>query len=196
MAVATAWDTSELVTQDKAHLLHPVSNLHALREHGPLVLVRGEDVFLWDSDGKRYIDAFAGLWNVNVGHGREELAEAAAAQMREVAFVPTFFGLASPPPIELATRLAELFPARSTISSSPPAARNRMRRRSRSPATTGGSGQPEKVKIISRKMALPRHRHGRARGDRHPHLPRGVRPARAGLRPRHPALRLPRTARA
>jgi 4-aminobutyrate--pyruvate transaminase len=110
MAVAQTWNTTDLVTQDQAHLLHPVSNLHTLREQGPLVMVRGEDVFLWDSDGKRYIDAFAGLWNVNVGHGRTELADAATAQMREVAFVPTFFGLASPPPIELATRLAGLFP--------------------------------------------------------------------------------------
>src|SRR3954466_12689795 len=110
MAVAQTWNTTELVNQDKAHLLHPVSNLRSLRDDGPLVMVRGEDVFLWDSDGKRYIDAFAGLWNVNVGHGRADLAEVAAAQIREVAFVPNFFGLASPPPIELATRLAELFP--------------------------------------------------------------------------------------
>ncbi|MCC7025078.1 MAG: aspartate aminotransferase family protein [Thermomicrobiales bacterium] len=110
MAVTQTWNTTELVAQDKAHLLHPVSNLKAVRENGPLVMVRGEDVFLWDSDGKRYIDAFAGLWNVNVGHARPELADAAAAQIREVEFVPTFFGLASPPPIELATRLAALFP--------------------------------------------------------------------------------------
>jgi hypothetical protein len=73
-------------------------------------MVRGEDVFLWDSDGKRYIDAFAGLWNVNVGHARAELADVAATQIREVAFVPNFFILASLPPIELATRLATLFP--------------------------------------------------------------------------------------
>lgn len=110
MAVAQTWNTTELVNQDKAHLLHPVSNLRALRDNGPLVMVRGEDVFLWDSDGKRYIDAFAGLWNVNVGHARAELADAAAAQIREVEFVPNFFGLASPPSIELATRLAGLFP--------------------------------------------------------------------------------------
>jgi 4-aminobutyrate--pyruvate transaminase len=110
MAVAQTWNTTELVAQDKAHLLHPVSNLKSLRENGPLVMVRGEDVFLWDSDGKRYIDAFAGLWNVNVGHARPELAEAATTQIREVEFVPNFFGLASPPAIELATRLAGLFP--------------------------------------------------------------------------------------
>lgn len=161
MAVVQTWNTAELVAQDQAHLLHPLSNLRALREHGPLVMVRGEDVFLWDSDGKRYIDAFAGLWNVNVGHGRAELAEAAAAQIREVEFVPTFFGLASPPPIELAARLAGLFPGDL----------NHFQ------FTAGGAesnetalkiaryywwlkGQPEKVTILSRKMAY----HGIAMG--------------------------------
>ena len=47
-----------------------VSNLKQVREHGPLVIGRGDGVYLWDTDGKQYIDAFAGLWNVNVGHGR------------------------------------------------------------------------------------------------------------------------------
>jgi 4-aminobutyrate--pyruvate transaminase len=161
MAVAQTWNTTELVAQDKAHLLHPLSNLRALRDHGPLVMVRGEDVFLWDSDGKRYIDAFAGLWNVNVGHARRELAEAAAAQIHEVEFVPNFFGLASPPPIELAARLAGLFPG--TL--------NHFQ------FTAGGAesnetalkiaryywwlkGQSEKVTILSRKMAY----HGIAMG--------------------------------
>jgi adenosylmethionine-8-amino-7-oxononanoate aminotransferase len=161
MAVAQTWNTTELIAQDKAHLLHPVSNLRALRDDGPLIMVRGEDVFLWDSDGKRYIDAFAGLWNVNVGHGRAELADVAAAQMREVAFVPNFFGLASPPPIELATRLAELFPGDL----------NHFQ------FTSGGAesnetalkiaryywwlkGHSDKVKILSRKMAY----HGIAMG--------------------------------
>ncbi len=161
MAVAQTWNTTELVAQDKAHLLHPVSNLRAVREHGPLVMVHGEDVFLWDSDGKRYIDAFSGLWNVNVGHGRVELADAAAAQIREVEFVPNFFGLSSPMPIELATRLAGLFPD----------PLNHFQ------FTAGGSesnetalkiaryywwlqGKENKVKILSRKMAY----HGIAMG--------------------------------
>jgi adenosylmethionine-8-amino-7-oxononanoate aminotransferase len=106
MVIAQTWNTADLVAKDKAHLLHPVSNLKQVRESGPLVLARGEGVHLWDTDGKQYIDAFAGLWNVNVGHGRHELAVAAADQIDEVAFVPTFFGLASPPAIELAAKLA------------------------------------------------------------------------------------------
>jgi 4-aminobutyrate--pyruvate transaminase len=161
MAVVQTWNTAQLVADDKAHLMHPVSNLRAVRDHGPLVMVHGEGVHLWDSDGKRYIDAFSGLWNVNVGHGRAELADAATAQMHEVAFAPTFFGLASPPPIELATRLAGLFPD----------PLNHFH------FTSGGAesnesalkiaryywwlkGQPEKVKVLSRRMAY----HGIAMG--------------------------------
>lgn len=161
MAVVHTWNTTELVAQDKAHLLHPVSNLRAVRDQGALVMVHGEDVFLWDSEGKRYIDAFSGLWNVNVGHGRAELAEAAAAQIREIEFVPNFFGLSSPMPIELATRLAGLFPD----------PLNHFQ------FTSGGSesnetalkiaryywwlqGKENKVRILSRKMAY----HGIAMG--------------------------------
>jgi adenosylmethionine-8-amino-7-oxononanoate aminotransferase len=110
MAVTQTWNAAELDALDRAHVLHPVSNLHAVERDGPLVLTHGEDVFVWDAEGKRYIDAFAGLWNVNVGHGRAELADAAAQQMREIGFVPAFFGLSSPPQIELAAKLAELLP--------------------------------------------------------------------------------------
>jgi adenosylmethionine-8-amino-7-oxononanoate aminotransferase len=110
MTVTKTYNTQDLVNKDKAHMLHPVSNLAQLREHGPLVMCKGEDVFLWDTDGNKYIDAFAGLWNINVGHGRTELADAAAEQMREVAFVPNFFGLNSPPTIELAAKLAHMMP--------------------------------------------------------------------------------------
>lgn len=161
MAIAQTWNTADLVAKDKAHLLHPVSNLKQVRENGPLVLARGEGVYLWDTDGNQYIDAFAGLWNVNVGHGRHELAVAAADQIDDVAFVPTFFGLAAPPAIELAAKLAELFPGNL----------NHIH------FTSGGAesnetalkiaryywflkGQPDKIKIISRKMAY----HGIAMG--------------------------------
>jgi glutamate-1-semialdehyde aminotransferase len=70
-------DTATLVQMDIDHMLHPVTNLHQHAKSGPLVLARGEGSRIYDSDGKEYIDAFAGLWNVNVGHGRAELAEAA-----------------------------------------------------------------------------------------------------------------------
>jgi len=109
MAIAT-YDTATLAQLDIDHMLHPVTNLHQHAKSGPLVLTRGEGSSIFDSDGKEYIDAFAGLWNVNVGHGRAVLAEAARAQMEELAFAPTFFGLATPPAIQLAAKLAEIYP--------------------------------------------------------------------------------------
>ena len=161
LTTAPAWETAELVALDQAHMIHPISNLRAVRRDGPLVLARGEDVWLWDTDGTRYLDGFAGLWNVNVGHGRQELARAAAEQIETVAFVPTFFGLATPPVIELAAKLAELFPD----------PLNHFQ------FTSGGAesnetalkiaryhwwlkGRPEKTKILSRRMAY----HGIAMG--------------------------------
>lgn len=102
MTVTKAYSTQDLANKDKAHLLHRMSNLAQLREHGPSVMCKGEDVFRWDTDGKKHIDAFAGLWNINVGHGRSEPSDVAAKQMRELAFAPNFSALNSPPTIELA----------------------------------------------------------------------------------------------
>lgn len=104
------YDAARLRELDIAHHLHPVTNLKQLAATGPLVIVRGEGSNVWDADGNEYIDAFAGLWNVNVGHGRKELAEIARQQIEEIAYGPTFFGLATPPPIELAAKLAEMYP--------------------------------------------------------------------------------------
>jgi adenosylmethionine-8-amino-7-oxononanoate aminotransferase len=109
MAQST-FDTATLVQMDLDHMLHPVTNLHQHAQSGPLVLVRGEGSNIYDSDGKEYIDAFAGLWNVNVGHGRSVLADAAREQIETLAFAPTFFGLATPPAIQLAAKLAEIYP--------------------------------------------------------------------------------------
>ena len=63
------WDTERLLELDLAHVLHPVTNLHRHAKSGPLILTRGDGIHVWDSAGKRYIDGFAGLWNINVGHG-------------------------------------------------------------------------------------------------------------------------------
>ena len=76
----------------------------------PVEFVRGEGARLWDSDGKEYLDGFAGLWNVNVGYGRRELADVAREQLTRLAFSPTFFGMATPPAIELAAKVAEILP--------------------------------------------------------------------------------------
>jgi adenosylmethionine-8-amino-7-oxononanoate aminotransferase len=107
---SSKFTTAELRQMDIDHMLHPVTNLKQHAQNGPLTMVRGEGSKLWDSDNKEYIDAFAGLWNVNVGHGRVELADVAREQMIELAYSPTFFGLATPPAIELAAKLAKIYP--------------------------------------------------------------------------------------
>lgn len=102
---------SELARQDRDHHLHPFTDPQVLiEEGGPTVIVRGEGCMLWDENGRSYLDALAGLWCVNVGYGRAELAEVAAEQMRRLAYYNTFFKTTSPPTAALAARLAALMP--------------------------------------------------------------------------------------
>ena len=82
----------------------------AVADQGELVIDRGEGAHVIDEQGRRYLDASAGLWYCNVGHGREELAEAAAAQMRRLASYSAFGDLATRPALDLADRLAEMAP--------------------------------------------------------------------------------------
>lgn len=98
------------VAGDLAHLIHPLTDHSRLPEAGPLVLVRGEGCELIAEDGKRLIDGCAGLWTVNLGHGREDLIEAASSQMRTLPYASTFGGVSSRPAIELAERITGLAP--------------------------------------------------------------------------------------
>src|SRR5438093_9395329 len=79
-------------------------------DHEIPILVRGEGCYVWDEHGNRYLDGLSGLFCVNAGHGREEMAEAAAAQIRELDFA-TNWSYAHPRAIELAARIASLAPA-------------------------------------------------------------------------------------
>jgi 4-aminobutyrate---pyruvate transaminase len=101
---------SNLAVRDIETLVHPYTNLVALRDTGPLVLERGQGVFVYDSDGKAYIEGMAGLWCTALGYGNEELVEAAAAQMRKLPFAHLFTGKSHDPAIELAERLKEIAP--------------------------------------------------------------------------------------
>jgi len=104
--------SSDLARQDRDHHLHPFTDPRVLiDEGGPTVIVRGEGCMLWDEEGRSYLDALAGLWCVNVGYGRAELADVAADQMRQLAYYNTFFKTTSPPTAALAARLAALMPA-------------------------------------------------------------------------------------
>jgi len=98
--------TGELVRADQEHLIHPLH--HPVDNENTVVYVRGRGVTVVDSDGHEYIDGLSGLWNVNVGHGRHELADAAAAQMKELAYCSGFVGSTNLRSIELANRLLEI----------------------------------------------------------------------------------------
>jgi len=89
---------------------HSFADMAALEAGGELVVDRGEGVFIWDEDGRRYLDATAGLWYCNVGYGREEIADAAAAQLRRLSAYSTFGDLSNRPAIELAERVAAFSP--------------------------------------------------------------------------------------
>ena len=94
---------------DAAHYIHPFTDAKALGA-GARVIVRAEGVRLWDSDGAEILDGMSGLWCVNVGYGRSEIADAAARQMRELPYCNSFFQCAHPAAILLAEALAKIAP--------------------------------------------------------------------------------------
>lgn len=102
-------DTWQAANAD--HHLHPFGDSGAIARDGARIMTHAQGVHIWDSTGKAYLDAFAGLWCVNLGYGREELVEAAAHQMRELPYYNLFFKTATPPVVELAKSLAEVAPS-------------------------------------------------------------------------------------
>ncbi|CUX83295.1 MAG: putrescine aminotransferase SpuC [Roseibaca calidilacus] len=102
--------TAELQALDAAHHMHPFTANGALGAKGARIITRAQGVRLTDSDGAELIDGMAGLWCVNIGYGRAELAEAAARQMRELPYYNTFFQTSHVPALTLAAKLAELAP--------------------------------------------------------------------------------------
>ncbi len=101
----------ELIELDKKHFIHPTSSIQQQQQYGPKVIIeKGEGIYLTDKNGNVYIDAMSSLWNVNVGHGREELAQVAAEQMKKLAFSSTFSTFSHEPAILLAEKLASIAP--------------------------------------------------------------------------------------
>lgn len=93
---------------------HPFADMHRVAGH-EVVLARGEGAWIEDDGGRRYLDATAGLWYCNVGHGRTEIAEAAAAQLRTLASYSTFGPFATRPTLDLAERLAAMAPVEDAV---------------------------------------------------------------------------------
>lgn len=152
----------ELVELDKKHFIHPTSNMKQLQDEGPtFIFTEGEGIYLKDVEGRKLIDSLSSLWNVNIGHGREELGEVAKEQMGKLAFTSAFSNWSHEPVIRLAAEVAKWTPGDLNVTF----------------FTSGGSeandtafktvrhywkiqGRPEKKKIISRKKSY----HGVAMG--------------------------------
>src|SRR5690625_1541144 len=153
---------TELIELDKRHFIHPTSNMKQLQEDGPtFIFTRGDGIYLEDVYGRKLIDSLSSLWNVNIAHGRKELAEAAKEQMETLAFTSTFNNWSHEPVIRLAEEISKWTPGDLNVTF----------------FTSGGSesndtafktvrhywkikGKPEKKKIISRKLSY----HGVAMG--------------------------------
>ncbi|ODA66748.1 Taurine--pyruvate aminotransferase [Methyloligella halotolerans] len=106
----TNYTTEQLQRLDAAHHLHPFTHGSALGAKGVRIITEADGVFLRDSQGNEILDGMAGLWCVAIGYGRDELADVAAEQMRQLPYYNTFFQTSHVPAITLATRLAELAP--------------------------------------------------------------------------------------
>jgi len=102
--------TREWQAADAAHFLHPFTDFQALSRKGARVIERAENIYLWDTEGHKILDAMSGLWCVNVGYGQQALVDAATAQLKQLPFYNAFFQTATPPAIELAELLAEVTP--------------------------------------------------------------------------------------
>ena len=100
------WNAAALVAEDRDHLLHPLQ--HPADHATPHIWVKGQGAVLTDAEGREYLDGLSCLWNVNVGYGRKELAEAAAEQMATLAYSTNYVGSSNVPAIQLAHRLTEL----------------------------------------------------------------------------------------
>jgi len=103
-------DGSLIVADDVAHVVHPLTPLGGEMAKSVTVIVGGDGIRVQDAAGRKYIDACSGLWNVNVGYGRAELAEAAAEQLRNLGYATLYINRGNAPAARLATKLAEITP--------------------------------------------------------------------------------------
>ena len=110
MALRQEYDTQDLWKKDLDHYVHPWTDFSVFHEEGSLVVAEADGAYVFDSDGKRYIDGIGGLWCVNIGYGRDEMAQAIADQVRAIPYYSSFNHLTTPPSAELAAKLAEISP--------------------------------------------------------------------------------------
>ncbi len=143
--------TSNLEARDVASVLHPATNLAAHREQGPLLIDRGEGVYVWDRQGRQYLEGLAGLWCTALGYGEKRLAQAAYDQMTSLSYSHLFGGKSHEPAVRLAEKLKEMAPFDATkvfFGNSGSDANDTQIKLIW--YTNNALGRPEKKKIISR----------------------------------------------
>lgn len=148
------YSLKQLQQIDAAHHLHPFTDHKDLRAAGSRVIARADGPFIYDTEGNQILDGMAGLWCVNVGYGRNELAEAAYEQMKELPYYNSFFRCSTPTPILLSQKIAEIAPGNINqifYGSSGSEANDTAVRLVRHYWAL--EGKPEKNVIISRNMA-------------------------------------------
>jgi putrescine aminotransferase len=139
---------------DKEHHLHPFTDHKDLHEKRSRIISRADGVYIFDADGNKILDGMSGLWCVNIGYGRDELVDAAAAQMRELPYYNSFFQCSHPPAIELSSIMQEISPPqfnRVFFTGSGSESNDTIVRMVRTYWDL--MGQPERHTIISRKNA-------------------------------------------
>lgn len=108
VSATSGLSTGDIQRLDSAHFLHPFTDFKDLASRGARVISRADGIHVWDSEGKQLLDAMSGLWCVNAGYGRKELADAAYQQMMTLPFYNSFFQTTNLPAVKLAARLASL----------------------------------------------------------------------------------------
>ena len=99
--------TQDIQALDSAHFLHPFTDFKDLATRGARVITKADGIYVWDSEGTKMLDAMSGLWCVNVGYGRKELADAAYQQMMTLPFYNSFFQTTNVPAVKLAAKLRQ-----------------------------------------------------------------------------------------
>lgn len=106
-----SYDTKKIWQQDRDHFIHPWTDFAVFKDEGSDVIAESEGSYIYNSDGERFLDGIGGLWCVNAGYGRDEIAQAMADQARRMPYYSSFGHLTTPPAAELAAKLSELAPA-------------------------------------------------------------------------------------
>ena len=146
--------TSPAARRDQSFHLHPATNLRTLQKEGPLVITRGEGVYVYDDEGRRYLEGMAGLWCASLGFSERRLAEAAYRQMCELPFYHSFAGKVPAIATELAERLIRMAPAgmgKALFANSGSEANDTAIKLAW--YVNNALGRPQKKKIISRQRA-------------------------------------------